>query len=82
MTYTDDTRIASSNVTHHHDPRVREQLAGNWAHLQASGMRGPHYEMKKLNSRAKGQRAAHDTLPQALWHDLMMTTLFEKTIHG
>ena len=29
MTYTDDTRTASSNVEHHHGPRVREQLAGN-----------------------------------------------------
>ena len=29
MTYTDDARIASSNITCHHDPQVQEQLAGN-----------------------------------------------------
>ena len=60
MMYTDDTRIASSNVTGHHEPRAWEQVVGNQAHLQTSGTRGPHYEMKKLNTRAKGQRAARD----------------------
>ena len=29
MMYTDDARIASSNVKHYHGPRVQEQLAGN-----------------------------------------------------
>ena len=29
MTYTDDARIASSNIKHHHGPRAWEQLAGN-----------------------------------------------------
>ena len=29
MMYTDDARIASSNIKHHHGPQVREQLAGN-----------------------------------------------------
>ena len=42
----------------------------------------PYYETKMLNTQAKGQWAACDTLPQALWHDLMMTTLFKKTTHG
>ena len=37
MMYTDDARIASSNVTHHHGPRAQEQLVGNewqesWVH--------------------------------------------------
>ena len=59
-----------------------KQVAGNQAHSQTSGMQGPCYEMKKLNPQAKGQWAACDTLPQALWHDLMMTALFKKTIHG
>ena len=82
MTYTNDARIASLNITHHHNPRAWEQVVGNWAHSQASGMRGPHYEMKKLNTWAKGWWAAHDTLPQALWHDLVVTALFKKPIHG
>ena len=76
MTYTNDARIATSNVTRHHNPRAWEQVVGNQAHSQASGTQGPHYEMKKLNTWAKGQWAACDTLPQALRHDLMMTTLF------
>ena len=29
MTYTDDAKIASSNVIRHHGPRVWEQLVGN-----------------------------------------------------
>ena len=29
MTYTDDARIASLNVEHHHGPQVWEQLVGN-----------------------------------------------------
>ena len=29
MMYTDDARIASLNIEHHHGPRPREQLAGN-----------------------------------------------------
>ena len=29
MMYISDARIASSNITHHHSPRVQEQLAGN-----------------------------------------------------
>ena len=66
MMYTNDARIASSNITHHHDPRTWEQVVGNQAHSQASGMQGPHYEMKKLKTQAKGQQAACDTLPQAL----------------
>ena len=37
---------------------------------------------EKLNTWAKGQQAAHDTLPQALWHNLMTTTLFKKTTHS
>ena len=82
MTYTDDARIVSLNITCQHDPRVQEQVAGNWAHSQASGTQGPHYEMKKLNTQAKGQQTACDTLPQALQHDLVMTALFKKTIHG
>ena len=55
-----------------------KQVVGNWAHLQTSGMQGPCYEMKKLNTWAKGQQAACDTLPQALWHDLVTTTLFKE----
>ena len=29
MTYTDDARIVSSNVKHHHSPQAWEQLVGN-----------------------------------------------------
>ena len=29
MTYTDDVRLASSNITHHHGLRSREQKAGD-----------------------------------------------------
>ena len=29
VTYTDDARIASSNITCHHCPRVQEPLVGN-----------------------------------------------------
>ena len=29
MTYTNDTRTVSSNVEHHHSPRVQEQLVGS-----------------------------------------------------
>ena len=29
MTYTNDARSASSNVTRHHGPRAREQMAGD-----------------------------------------------------
>ena len=29
MMYTDDARIASSNIEHHHSPRAWEQLVGN-----------------------------------------------------
>ena len=29
MMYTDDARIASSNITHHHGPQAWEQLVGN-----------------------------------------------------
>ena len=47
-------------MTLEHGNKWQEQLVGNRAHLQASGMRGPHYETKKLNTRAKGQRAARD----------------------
>ena len=35
-------------------------MAGNQAHLQTSGTQGLHYEMKKLNTQAKGQQAACD----------------------
>ena len=40
-----------------------KQVAGSWAHSQTSGMWGPHYKIKKLNTQAKGQWAACDTLP-------------------
>ena len=29
MMYTDDARIALSNITHHHGPQAQEQLVGN-----------------------------------------------------
>ena len=29
MTYTDDARIASSNIEHHHGPWMQEQLVEN-----------------------------------------------------
>ena len=29
MTYTNDTKISSLNVIHHHSPQVWEQLVGN-----------------------------------------------------
>ena len=43
MTYTNDARIASLNVTCHHEPQEWEtsggkQVAGSWAHSQTSGM--------------------------------------------
>ena len=68
MMYTDDARIASSNITHHHDPRAwetsgREQLAGKTGHTRKPQAReGPHYETKKLNTRAKGQRGSTWTI--------------------
>ena len=37
-----------------------KQVVGNWVHSQTSGMQGPHYKMKKLNTQAKGQWAACD----------------------
>ena len=38
-------------------------------------------KFRKLNTWAKGQQAACDTLSQALQHDLMMTALFKKKQH-
>ena len=39
-------------------------------------------QFKNLDPQAIGQWAAHDTLPQALWHDLVMTALLKQmTIH-
>ena len=29
VTYTDDARIASLNITHHHEPQAWEQVVGN-----------------------------------------------------
>ena len=43
---------------------------------------GHAMKCKKLNTWAIGQWAAHDTLPQALWHDLVMTALFKMTTHS
>ena len=59
MTYTDDARIASSNIAHHHSPQVQEQLAGNewqetrYTHKPQAYEDHP-YKMKKLITRAKG----------------------------
>ena len=39
-------------------------------------------KFKKLDPQAIGQQAAHDTLPQALWHDLVMTALLKMTTHS
>ena len=36
-------------------------------------------KLKKLDPWAIGQWAAHDTLPQALQHDLMMNALLKQT---
>ena len=58
MTYTNDARIVSSNVKHHHDSWAQEQLVGNeWQEarytckLQAYEA---HPKMKNLITQAKG----------------------------
>ena len=51
MTYTDDTRIASSNA--HTSPQTSSvwgQVVGNWAHSQTTGTQGPHYKIWKFRS--------------------------------
>ena len=57
---------------------------GNGAHSQAMSTQGPEYlNLKILEPWVVGWQAAHDTLSQALWHDLMMTTLLKQTrVHG
>ena len=82
MTYTDDAMTVSSNVECHHSPRVWEQLAGNEWQEAGYTCRLQAYErhstkMKILITQAKGQWAAHDTLPQALRHNLMVAVLFK-----
>ena len=87
ITYTNDARILSSNVTCHHGPQAQEPLVGNkwweagYTH-KPQAYKGHPMKQKKLITQAKQQRAACDTLPQAVQHDLMMTTLFKRTIHG
>ena len=41
--------------------------------------RPKHLNFKLLGPQVMGQQVAHDTLPQALWHDLMMTNLLKQT---
>ena len=65
VTYTNDTRIASSNVTCHHEPRAWEtsggkQVVGNRHTRKPQACEGHATKCKKLNTLAKGQRAAHD----------------------
>ena len=79
MTYTNDARVASSNVTHHHRLLAWETSGGklgtlaSYRHVRAIL---PNFET--LDPWVAGQQAAHDTLPQALWHDLMMTALLKQ----
>ena len=49
---------------------------GHTHKLQAS--EGHTTNFKTLDPQAVGQQAAHDTLPQALWHDLMMIALLKQ----
>ena len=53
MMYTDDARIASSNVKCHHGPQAWEQLVGNewWEARYACklGIQGPPYKNEKIN---------------------------------
>ena len=60
-------------IKHYTSPRTssmgtsgEKQVAESWAHLQTSGMWGPHYEIKKLNTQAKGQCRHHVTLSPRL----------------
>ena len=75
----DDARVASSNVTHHHRLLVWETSGGklgtltSYRHARAIL---PNFET--LDPWVAGQWAAHDTLPQALQHDLMMTALLKQ----
>ena len=80
MTYPDDARPASSKVTCHHGPQVREQMAGDsWRETDRPvALRRTDLDNKELKFKDhvfKRQRAARDTLPQALRHDLVTAPL-------
>ena len=79
MTYINDARVVSLNIICHHRLQAWETNGGNWAHLQATGRQGPYYQILNFRSPDVRQQAAHDTLPQALQHDLMMTALLKQT---
>ena len=66
MTYTDDARIASSNITHHHSPQVWEQLVGSLGTLiNPRHMRGTIQNEKVNNLDLKNSRQ-HVTLSPRL----------------
>ena len=79
MVYTDDTRVASSNITHHHRLLAWEISGGklgtlaSYRHARAIL---PNFET--LDPQVVGQWAACDTLPQALQHNLVMTALLKQ----
>ena len=85
MMYPDDARSASSKVTHHHGLRAWEQMVGDsWQETDRPiALRRTDLDNKELKFKDrvfKRQRAARDTLPQALWHDLVTAPLL-RTIH-
>ena len=77
--YTNDARITSLNGIRHHKPRAQETSGGklgtltNHRHASATLQK-----CENLDPRAIGQWAAHDTLPQALQHDLVMNALLKQ----
>ena len=67
MMYTDDARIASSNIIRHHEPRAWETNGRKTGHTRKPQVcEGHTMKFKNLDLQAMGQQAAHDTLPQAL----------------
>ena len=60
MTYTNDARIVSLNITCHHEPRVREPSGGKLGTLTNLRHARATLQNAKVKYPAKGQRAARD----------------------
>ena len=61
MMYTDDARIASSNIIHHHEPQAWETSGGKTGHTHKPQVHKGHtMKFKNLDPQAIGQWAAHD----------------------
>ena len=59
--YTDDTRVASSNITHHHEPQAWETNGGKLGTThKPQACEGHTTKFKKLDPQAIGQWVAHD----------------------